>query len=118
MKIDITMHQSGSDKKISRKVTRRARLALSRFDTSIQAVTIRITDTNGPKGGIDMRCVVLMKLMSVGELVVHGEGENVFSALNQCLSRADRAISRSLERRRNTPIRLNRRRIAVEEELL
>jgi putative sigma-54 modulation protein len=118
MKIDITMQQSGLNKKISRKITRKARLALCRFNTSIQAVTIRITDTNGPKGGIDMQCVVSMKLISVGELVVHGEGGDIFSAVNQCLSRADRVISRSLERRRNTPIRLNRRRIAVGEELL
>lgn len=118
MKIDITMQQSGSNQKISRKIARKARLALSRFETSIQAITIRITDTNGPKGGIDIRCVVAMKLISVGEIVVRGEGENVFSALKQCLSRADKTINRSLERRRHTPIRMNRRRAAVEEELI
>lgn len=113
MKIDITMQQSCSDNKVVNQVARHARMALSRFDTSIQTVTIRITDINGPKGGVDIRCVVSMKLISTGEIIVQGKGENVFSALNQCLSRSARTISRSLERRRNTPIRMNRRRMAV-----
>ncbi len=116
MKIDITLQQSCSDHKISDKIDEQARSALSRFATTIQTVTIRITDANGPKGGIDIRCVVSMKLTSTGEVILHGEGENVFSALNQCLSRADRAISRNLDRRRNTPIRMHRRRMIGEDE--
>lgn len=50
MKIDITMQQGCSDNRITRTVARRARFALSRFAASIQAITIRITDINGPKG--------------------------------------------------------------------
>lgn len=118
MKIDITMQQGCSDNRISRTVARRARLALSRFATSIQAITIRITDINGPKGGEDTRCVVSVKLASAGEVVVQGEGEKILSVLNHCLSRAERAVSRSLDRRRDTPIRMNRRRTKAEDEFL
>ena len=118
MKIDITMQQGCSDKKISRKMARRVRLALSRFATSVQAITIRITDTNGPKGGEDTRCIVSVKLASAGEVVVQGEGEKVLSVLSYCLSRAERAISRNLDRRRDTPIRMNRRRTKAEGEPL
>ena len=118
MKIDITMQQSCSDNKISRMVARRARLALSRFATAIQTVTIRITDTNGPKGGEDTRCIVSVKLASSGEVVVQGEGENILTVLSHCLSRAERAVSRSLDRRRDTPIRMNRRRTKAKDEPL
>lgn len=118
MKIDITMQQGCSDNKFPRTVARRARLALGRFATSIQAITIRITDINGPKGGEDTRCVVSVKLASAGEVVVQGEGEKILSVLNQCLSRAERAVSRSLDRRRDTPIRMNRRRTKTEDESL
>jgi putative sigma-54 modulation protein len=117
MKIDIMLQQS-SDHKISRKMARRVRLALSRFATSIQAITIRITDINGPKGGEDTRCIVSVKLASAGEVVVQGEGEKVFSVLNHCLSRVERAVSRSLNRCRDTPIRMNRRRLKAEDEAL
>ena len=118
MKIDITMQQSCSDNKISRKVARRARLALSRFAPAIQTVTIRITDTNGPKGGEDTRCIVSVKLASSGEVVVQGEGENILTVLSHCLSRAERTVSRSLDRRRDTPIRMNRRRAKAREKSL
>jgi hypothetical protein len=57
-----------------------------------------------------------VKLVSSGEVVVQGEGENIFSALNYSLSRAGRLINRSLERRRDIPIKMNRRRSTSEEE--
>jgi 16S rRNA G1207 methylase RsmC len=116
MKIDITMQQSCSDNKISRKVVQPARLALHRFATAIQTVTIRITDTNGPKGGEDTRCIVSVKLASAGEVVVQGEGEKILTVLNQCLSRAARTVSRNLDRRRDIPIRMNRRKTKTEDE--
>lgn len=118
MKIDITMQQSCSDNKISCQVARRVRFALTRFRLAIRIVTVRITDINGPKGGIDTRCVVSVKMASVGEVVVQDEGENIFSTLNYCLSRAERTISRRLERRRETPIRIHRRKTSVEERLV
>ncbi len=118
MKIDITMQQTCSDNNISCQVARRVRFALSRFGTSIRTIKVRITDINGPKGGIDKRCVVSVKLTAVGEIVVQSEGENLFSALNYCLSRAARSINRNLERRRDTPIRMNRRRTKIEDEPL
>lgn len=114
MKIDITLQQSCSENSLADRIDRQARVALCRFQASIQTVTIRIVDTNGPKGGVDIQCTVLMKLMSTGEIVVRSTGENIFSALSHCLSRADKTISRCLDRRRNTPIRMNRRRKSIE----
>ena len=116
MKIDIVMQQTCSDNNISSQLARQVRFALSRFGTAISLVTVRITDMNGPKGGVDTRCVVSAKLFAAGEVVVQGEGENAYSALNYCLSRAGRTIRRNLERRRDTPIRMNRRRTLVEDE--
>jgi hypothetical protein len=116
MKIDITMQQNFSDNAMYSQLARQVRLALSRFGTYLQIVKVRITDINGPKGGVDKRCIVSVKLASSGEVVVQGEGENIFSALNYSLSRAGRSINRSLERRRDIPIRMNRRRTTSEKE--
>ena len=118
MKINITMQQGCEDKKISHKMARRVRLALGRFTASIQSITIRITDTNGPKGGEDIRCIVSVKLASAGAVVVQGDGKKVLSVLSHCLARVERAISRNLDRRRDTPIRLHRRRTKAEGEPL
>jgi ribosome-associated translation inhibitor RaiA len=118
MKIDITMQQTHVDDTISRQIAKRARRALNRFSTSIQTLKICVSDTNGPKGGKDTRCVVSAKLASGGEIVVQGENENIFSVLNHCLSRTDRAVKRYLERRRSTPIRMNRRKPVDYDSLL
>ncbi|MCB2184370.1 MAG: hypothetical protein KQH63_20265 [Desulfobulbaceae bacterium] len=112
MKINITMQPTCADKKTSCQIARRVRLALSRFTTAIRFITVRITDTNGPKGGIDTRCVVSVKLAIAGEIIVQGQGKDLFSALNHCLPRVSRTITRSLERRRDTAIRMNRRKIS------
>lgn len=110
MKIDITMQPAFNDNKMSSEIERRVRLALSRFGTAIRIVTIRLTDINGPKGGVDMRCVVVVKLTPAGEIVVQGQGKDIFSAFNYCLPRVSRTITRSIERRRDTAIRMIRRR--------
>lgn len=118
MKIDITMQQCCSDNEISGQVARQTRLVLGRFATSIQTITIRITNTDGPKNRVNIRCTVSMKLLSTGDIVVQEGGENVFLALTYCLSRVNRTISRLLERRRNTPNRINKPRTEVENEIL
>ena len=92
MKIDITMQQSCSDNEISRHVARQTRLVLGRFAPSIQTIAIRITNTDGSKSGVNIRCTVSMKLLSTGDIVVQEGGENVFLALAYCLSRANRTI--------------------------
>lgn len=116
MKIDVTMQQACSDNEISCQVARRVRFALSRFGSAIRIIIIRITDVNGPKGGLDTRCVVSVKFASAGEVVVQGQAKDAFSALNYCLPRVGRTITRNLERRRDTAIRMNRRRRPEAEE--
>ncbi len=116
MRFDITIQKTSSDNQISHQVRKKTRAALNRFSTSIQTVTIRITDTNGPKGGVDTQCTLSIKLITTGEVVAQKKGENVYAALNQCLHNATRLINRLQERRRNTPIRMNRRKVAIEDE--
>jgi ribosome-associated translation inhibitor RaiA len=106
MKIDIIWQQSCPDNEISKHLARQIRLALGRFGIYIQTVTIRISDADGRKDRTRVRCVVSMKLMSCGDIVLEERSDNVFSALNHCLSRAGRTISRLLEHRRNVPTRV------------
>ena len=109
MKIDVNIHQAGSDKKIYQQVVRRVRLALSRFGASINSITIHLTDINGFKGGADKKCVVTVRLLSAGDVIVQGYSSDCFLALNHCLSRAGRTISRRIEQKRENLIRMNRR---------
>lgn len=117
MKIIIRKHRKITDHQFTENVSRRVRLVLSRFASSVQSIQVSFSDLNGPKGGIDTRCVVNVKLTASGEVVVQGEAENVILALNYCLARTERTIRRKLEKRRYAPIRLKRRSIPTEEDI-
>ncbi len=88
---------------------RRLHYALSRFDHAISGVTVRISDINGPRGGHDKECLIMVRLRQGGEVVVQGNGSDCASVLNQCADRVSRAVARELDRRRSTPIRAIRR---------
>ena len=109
MKIDITIQQVELDKNIADRVLRRLRFALSKFGHSIRRVRVHFSDLNGPKGGNDKKCSIKVKLITTGEIVVQGVGKDIVTALSHSVERVERAIKRELERRRETPIRKNRR---------
>ena len=109
MKIDITIQQVKLDKKVSDRVLRRVQFALSKFGHSIRRVRVHFSDLNGPKGGNDKRCSIKVKLITTGEIVVQGVGKDIVTALSHSVERVERAIKRELEKRRETPIRRNRR---------
>ncbi|GAB4336538.1 MAG: hypothetical protein Kow0089_06910 [Desulfobulbaceae bacterium] len=58
-----------------------------------------------------------MKLSPIGEIIVQGDAEHAIPALNYCLARTERTIRRKLEKHRDSPVRLPRKREAKEEEL-
>ena len=110
MKIEIRSHHFDLDEDMTDRVINRVLFALSRFDGEISRVQVRFVDTNGPKGGLDKHCLLSVKLTSSGKIVANGKGVDLLPALHYCVERAERAIIRELERRRDTPIRMNRRR--------
>jgi len=117
MKITIKAHQLKLDQETMTSMERRLRLALGRFGNSIKRVTVRLTDLNGPKGGIDKECLIVAKLQKGGEVVVRGSGMNCSTTLNYCADRIGRAVDRELTRHRETPIRKIRRMQNVEKEI-
>jgi hypothetical protein len=79
---------------------RRARLGLARVAHRIRAVRLRITDDNGPKGGVDHRCLVEARLRPSGRVHVHARDLDPVSAGTAAIRRLGRRIRRELDRRR------------------
>ncbi len=73
--------------------------ALERFSEHIQDVSVILTDQNGPRGGEDKHCRVLVSLWS-GVLTTEGRGENVMSAVDLAARRARRVVKKKLQRPR------------------
>lgn len=109
MKINIKGCQVRLQKETINKLKRRLRFSLSRFGHVINGITVRLTDINGPKGGRDKDCLLVVKLRQGGEIVVRGNGVDCVAALYHCADRSSHTVGRELSRRRMTPIRKMRR---------
>lgn len=94
-------------------IRRRLRRRLGKFSRSIERVSIRVTDVNGPRGGVDRRCRVKVVLSRLPSVVVEGQSTSVETAVGDALAGAERAVRRTLQRRRMKPITQKVRRRAA-----
>jgi len=79
-------------------IKRRLGFALARVSEEMSSVFIRLDDLNGPRGGIDKRCRVLLRGPKIGELVVEEIDVAWGPAIDRALSLAGRSVVRALER--------------------
>lgn len=86
-------------------IERRLRFALRRFAARVRRLTVRLTDVNGPRGGLDKRCRIAVALVPRGVVMVEGSGVNPFALIADAAKRAGRAVRRELDRRRSRYLR-------------
>ncbi|MDR0933831.1 MAG: HPF/RaiA family ribosome-associated protein [Burkholderiaceae bacterium] len=84
-------------------ITARLDTVLTRGQKNVQDITIRLTDTNGPRGGIDKRCQIQVKLPGMSPIVVTGLAADITSAIDMAAQRVSKAVSRVLSRAKSIP---------------
>ncbi len=92
---------------------RRTRFVLRRLAWLVPHATVRMSDVNGPRGGIDKQCQVEPKTDVAGTVVVTSVTSDWRSALDKALARAARFVLR-LVRRGGDSRRLGQRAIALD----
>jgi putative sigma-54 modulation protein len=85
-------------------IEHRLRSALGRIASRIGRLTIRLSDVNGPRGGIDKHCLIVVALVPRGVVIVEGSGDDPFALIVDAAKRARRAVLRGLGRRRRDRI--------------
>lgn len=78
--------------------SRRIHSHFSRFDQEITAVLVRISDINGPKGGIDKRCQVTVRGPLFGSATLDDLSGDAYSAIDMAVERVGQMVGRELER--------------------
>jgi len=83
-------------------IQRRLYFALGRFGPAIDRATVRVGDMNGPRGGIDKCCQIVVTLRASGSppIAIGDIDEDLRSAVARASNRAGRAVARAVERRR------------------
>ena len=100
MRIEVRGRQLEDTSDLQRHAERRLRFALGRFTGAVDRVTVRVEDVNGPRGGVDKRCRLVVALAPRGELIIEDEDADVRRLLDRSADRAGRAVERQLGRRR------------------
>jgi ribosome-associated translation inhibitor RaiA len=71
-------------------VRRRLRFALGRLDGAVSRISVRLLDVNGPKGGDDKVCKMIVRTSSGGNVIVEETHADLFAAVSKAADRAGR----------------------------
>ena len=82
----------------------RVRFTLRRLSALVARAKVQFSDINGPRGGVDKRCQIELSTEAVGTVVIASLAQDWRSALEQCLRRATRVLTRGVQRK-NKPLR-------------
>jgi len=77
---------------------RRLRFALTCCNDHIQRIIVRLSDTNGPRGGADKRCHLQVVLTGLPDVVVEDTEADLYVAIDRASERAGRTLVRKIDR--------------------
>ncbi len=78
---------------------------LGKFGTTVVRASVRVEDMNGPRGGVDNRCVIKVVLNGLPSVIVDERHHALQAAMDQALDRVERAVRQALQRQRKKPLR-------------
>lgn len=64
-------------------------------------VSVTLSDENGPRGGMDKRCLISISLAGSPAVVIADTRSDMYSAIDRASDRALRALARRISRRRS-----------------
>ena len=81
------------------RAVRRLHFALDRFADRVTRVRVRLADVNGPRGGLDIQCLIQVWVAGVGVLMVKVTAADADTAIDRGAGRIHRLVARQLDRR-------------------
>ena len=87
-------------------VHKRLGFALARAADRVRRTEVRLSDLNGPRGGIDKRCLIEVQIDGLPAVVVEDVQTDLYTAINRAAGRVGRTVMRRLA------LDGNRRRVA------
>ncbi len=77
---------------------RRLHFALDRFAGRVTRARVRLVDVNGPRGGMDIQCLIQVWVTGIGALVVKVMAADPDTAIDRGAERIHRLVARQLDR--------------------
>ena len=80
--------------------TKRVRFALGRLTSHIRSVEVALVDINGPRGGLDKKCRIVVRGGRFQQVCVQALDSSAEAAVSAAAERVARAVTRAIERQR------------------
>ena len=100
MQIEIHAHGFTTTEALHEHVTRRLRHAFGCCADRISRIMVRLSDINGPRGGVDKRCQIQVRLATLADVVIEDTEADLYVAIDRAAERAVRTVVRHLARQR------------------
>lgn len=97
MRAEVIGHGVEVDGEARERVARRLGFALGRFGDRVGRVTVHLVDLNGPRGGVDKRCRVVVEVLGHGPVVVEDTNASLTAAIDRAADRVGQAVRRRLD---------------------
>ena len=85
-------------------IARKLGMRLGKFASSIERVSVRLSDVNGPRGGVDHTCLIKVVLSGLPSVVVERRDSALQRAVDGAIDATAQAVRRSVQRRRLKPL--------------
>jgi len=89
-------------------IRRKLGMKLAKFAGSVQRVSVRLTDVNGPRGGVDQECRIKVVLQALPSVVVVRQNAALRAAIDAALRAMEQAVQRAVRRRLTKPLHTRR----------
>jgi len=96
MLINIHGHGFSVTRAIREYVDKRMRFALARIGHRLRRVDVRLSDLNGPRGGVDKRCLIEVRINRHPPVVVTDVQSDLYTSIDRASARAGRTVMRRL----------------------
>jgi ribosome-associated translation inhibitor RaiA len=85
-------------------IGRKLGMKLGKFASSIERITVRLSDANGPKGGRDQVCQIKVVLSGLPSIVVEEKDARHPVAFDRAINAIALAVRKKVQRRRLKPL--------------
>ena len=96
MLVQIQSRHFSLSEALNKYVKSKVQIMLSRYETKIISINVSLFDVNGPKGGEDKCCKIIVKVNGKSSIVVQETAEDLYDAINTSTRRVRRAVKRQL----------------------